>query len=163
MAEGRVEHGRARPAPTSGEAAVVIWEHSSLAVDDLDRALAFYRVAFGYELVFEDRGMTGLIERVAGLPGLECDLAQLRLPGSQHGLELIAFRNPCAVGRERPPTGHVAFQVVDLDRALKVVRELGAEQLGEVTVFPEGRSVYCREPAGSVFELCEVRPGEVGR
>jgi len=138
------------------EAAVVAWAHSCLAVDDLDRALAFYCEAFGYELVFEDRGMTDLIERVAGIPGLECDLAQLRLAGSEQLLELIAFRNPRDVRGGNPPSGHVAFHVADLDRALEEVERLGAQKLGEVTTFPEGRSVYCREPAGSVFELSEV-------
>jgi catechol 2,3-dioxygenase-like lactoylglutathione lyase family enzyme len=153
--EPRENAGR-RGQATAGAAAVVAWEHSSLAVAGFDRALDFYRAAFGYELVFEDRGMTDLIERVAGVPGLECDLAQLRLPGSEHILELIAFRAPPAEGSVRPPSGHVAFQVADLDHALAEVLRLGAEQLGEVTAFPEGRSVYCREPAGSVFELSEV-------
>lgn len=142
----------------AGAAAIVVWEHSSLAVANLDQALDFYRAAFGFALVFEDRGMTDLIELVAGVPGLECDLAQLRLPKSAHVLELIAFRNPSARGSVRPPSGHVAFLVADLDRALAEVKRLGAEQLGEVTQFPEGRSVYCREPGGSVIELSELTP-----
>lgn len=141
---------------TVGAAGVFGCDHTSLAVGDLDRAIDFYRSAFGCEVVFEDRGMRDLIERVAGVPGLECDLAQLRLPQSQHLLELIAFRNPQAQWGGGPPSGHVAFLVADIDRALAEVELLGARLLGEVTVFPEGRSVYCREPSGSVFELSEA-------
>lgn len=137
----------------AGAAGVVGCDHTSLAVDDLDRAVDFYRAAFGCEVAFEDYGMADLIERVAGVSGLECDLAQLRLPHSQHLLELIAFRNPQVQRGGGPPSGHVAFLVADLDRALAEVERLGARRLGEVTVFPEGRSVYCREPSGSVFEL----------
>jgi catechol 2,3-dioxygenase-like lactoylglutathione lyase family enzyme len=134
------------------------WSHSALAVVDLDRAVAFYCTAFGFEVCFEARGMTDLIACIAGVEGLGCDLAQLRHPDSPHVLELIAFRNPAADVEARPPVGHVAFQVADLDPALVAVGTLGAEQVGEVTRFPEGRSVYCREPGGSVFELAEGSP-----
>jgi catechol 2,3-dioxygenase-like lactoylglutathione lyase family enzyme len=134
------------------------WAHSALAVVDLDRAVAFYREAFGFAVLFEARGMTDLIARIAGVEGLGCDLAQLRRPDSPHVLELIAFRSPAAAVEARPPVGHLAFHVADFDPALAVVGTLGAEQVGEVTRFPEGRSVYCREPGGSVFELAEGSP-----
>jgi predicted enzyme related to lactoylglutathione lyase len=147
---GRSHGGRLDP---------LVWEHSSLAVDDLDRSVAFYEAAFGYNVTFAERGMTRLIEQISGIPGLECDLAQLRRRGSEHVLELIAFRHPAAEAgsRGRPPAGHVAFCVTDLERALGAVEELGAARLGEVTTFPDGRSVYCREPGGSVFELTEAQ------
>lgn len=141
---------------STGAAAVVAWDHTSLAVTDIARSLEFYRVAFGYELVSAHRGMTDLIERIAGMRGLTCDLVQLRLPASQHRLELISFRPPAREDRVRPPTGHVAFVVADLDASLEAVERLGAERLGEVTTFPEGRAVYCREPGASVFELFQL-------
>jgi predicted enzyme related to lactoylglutathione lyase len=142
------------------------WEHSSLAVADLDRAIAFYRAAFGYEVIFEARGMADLIQRLVGLPGLRCDLAQLRSPIAEHTLELIAFHH-VPPGKEdqgptRPGAAHLAFRVQDLDRALREVQQLGAELIGEVTLFPEGRCAYCREPSGSVFELDEAPPEEPG-
>jgi catechol 2,3-dioxygenase-like lactoylglutathione lyase family enzyme len=143
------------PARLFGTAGAVACTHSSLAVDDLDRSVAFYRDAFGCEPVFEARDMTDLIQSVAGVDGLHCDLAILRLPGGSHLLELIAFRNPSAPVRSEPPCGHVEFAVTDLVRSIASVEELGATAVGEVTVFPEGPSVYYREPGGSVFELTE--------
>jgi catechol 2,3-dioxygenase-like lactoylglutathione lyase family enzyme len=142
-----------------GRVEPVLWEHSSLAVDDLERSIGFYREAFGYDVTFAERGMKRLIEQIAGIRGLECDLAQLRSPASEHVLELIAFRHPTAeiVSLGRPPAAHVAFRVTDIFRALGAVEVLGAEPLGEVTAFPDGRSVYCREPGGSVFELSEAQ------
>ena len=134
------------------------WTHSSLAVDDLDRSLAFYREAFGCEPVFEARDMRDLIERVVGQPGQGCDLAILRVPGAAQQLELIAFRDPAAAVAGRPPCGHVEFAVADLGRAVAAVERLGALPVGEVVDFPEGPSVYYREPGGSVVELTEYRP-----
>src|SRR5580765_2014095 len=88
------------PATTSGRlfgaAGAVGITHSSLAVDDVDVSVAFYRDAFECELVFEARDMTDLIQSVAGISDLRCDLALLRPPGSSQLLELIAFRNPSA-------------------------------------------------------------------
>jgi quercetin dioxygenase-like cupin family protein/predicted enzyme related to lactoylglutathione lyase len=143
----------------SGAARPLTWEHTALAVADLDRAIAFYREVFGYAVCSEERGMTDLIQKLVGLPGVECDLAQLRSPISGHVLELIAFRNVPA-GREehgptRPGTGHVSFVVDDLDSALTAVKRLGGAALGEVTPFPDGRRVYCRDPSGTAIELAE--------
>ena len=142
------------------------WHHTSLAVNDLDGAIAFYRGVFGYEVIFEERSMTDQIQSMVGLPGLIGDIAQLRSPISGHVLELIAFRQVPA-GREdhgptRPGTAHVAFKVADLDRALQAMRQFGAELIGEITQFSEGRAVYCREPSGTVFELEEVQDHEGG-
>lgn len=134
--------------------------HCSLAVRDLDRAVGFYAAAFGAELAFADHGMTDLIRPTVGLPDVVCDLAQLTLPGTRQRLELIAFRDVPAGREDEAPVrvghGHVCFEVDDLDVALEQVRALGAEPVGEVVRFPEGRAVYVREPAGSVIELEEV-------
>jgi predicted enzyme related to lactoylglutathione lyase len=136
--------------------------HASLAVDDLDRAVAFYRAAFDAEALLVDHGMTDLIARTVGVAGAGADLAQLRLPGTEQAIELIAFRGVPAGREDDAPTrvghGHVCFEVDDLDEALAHVGALGAVPVGEVVQFPEGRAVYVREPAGSVFELEEIAP-----
>lgn len=137
------------------------WHHTSLAVRDLEAAMAFYGAAFGYEPLFVERDMGDQIARMAGVPGLRCDLAQLRSPISGHILELIAFHPsaPAPAAPVDPGRAHVAFQVEDLDRALAHLRTLGAEPIGEITRFDEGRCVYCREPSGTVFELEETQRG----
>lgn len=136
--------------------------HASLAVDDVDRAVTFYSAAFGAHPVLVDHGMTDLIGRTVGVAGVGADLAQLRLPGTEQMIELIAFRGVPAGREDDAPTrvghGHVCFEVDDLEAALAHVERLGAARVGEVVRFPEGRAVYVREPAGSVFELEEVSP-----
>ncbi len=136
------------------------WHHTSLAVNNLDQAINFYKAAFGFkEEIFRERGMTNQIQSMVGLSGVTCDIAQLRSPFSGQILELIAFQHLPAGREEHGPTragtAHIALKVVDLDRALHEVRLLGAEPIGEITEFSDGRAVYCREPSGTVFELEE--------
>lgn len=144
----------------SGAASVKGWAHTCLTVTDLDVAIEFYVSAFGYEVVFEARGLTDQIERMLGRSGVSCDLAHLRLSGSEHVLELISFLHH-APGDEEPRgltragAGHVAFVVPELEVASAAVERLGAVRLGEVTRFSEGRSLYLRDPAGAIFELDE--------
>jgi hypothetical protein len=47
--------------------------------------------------------------------------------------------------------------VVDLDAGLAKARRHGATPVGEVVTYPDGRSIYLREPGGSVLELEEVQ------
>ncbi len=133
--------------------------HSSLAVRDLDVAVGFYRDAFAAEEVFEEREIGDLIQRTLGLSEVRCDLAQLRLPGTPQLVELIAFRDVPSGGEDRVPVrvghGHVCFAVEDLELALTHVEGLGAQRIGEVVAYPDGRAIYLREPGGSVFELEE--------
>jgi catechol 2,3-dioxygenase-like lactoylglutathione lyase family enzyme len=148
-----------------GSAHIRTWDHSALAVSDLRAATTFYTDAFGYEIIFENPGITDLIVGMVGTAGLECDLVQLQHPTTGHVLELLEFRNvePGTEdhGPTRPGAGHVAFFVDDLDVSLQRALELGAQLLGEVTLWPEGqgwpasRSVYCKDPSGTVFELSE--------
>lgn len=139
--------------------------HSSLAVDDLDRAVSFYGQAFGAQVLFSDYGMTDLISRTTAIEGLTCDLAQLQMPGTDHVVELIAFHDiPPGRGDDAPVRvghGHICVDVDDLDEAIAAVTELGATRIGEIVDFPdECRAIYMREPAGSVFELSEPYPSE---
>jgi catechol 2,3-dioxygenase-like lactoylglutathione lyase family enzyme len=143
-----------------------VWDHTSLTVRDLEASLAFYRRAFGYELVLENRGMSQSIETIVGLPGLRADLVQLRAAHTEQLLELVAF-SAVPTGREdhgptRPGAAHVAFRVEDFDAGLAAARGLGARLLGEVTWFGTDRpAAYLREPGGSVVELSRaLRPGE---
>jgi catechol 2,3-dioxygenase-like lactoylglutathione lyase family enzyme len=134
--------------------------HASLAVTDIDDSLRFYRQAFAAEITFEARGMTDLIRRTTGLPDVTCDLAQLRFAARGSLLELIAFRDVPAGSEDLAPVraghGHVCIGVADFDATLALARSCGARPLGEVVLYPEGRSVYLREPGGSVVELEEV-------
>lgn len=136
-------------------------DHASLSVDDLDRGIAFFATAFGYELLFRDV-QDEAIATLTGIPGLRCALAQLRHPGDGSVLELVRFEPPAGAADAVPVRvghGHVAFRVRDLDATQAAVEALGARPLGGTVTFATGRAVYLREPAGSVFELYQPAVG----
>ena len=143
----------------TGIAKVKSWDHTSLCVADLDQAVRFYELAFGFEVVFEARGLTEQIASITGVPGATGDLVHLQCPNSAHTLELlqITAEAPSELGGEYavPGTAHVSFVVEDLDQAIVTLQDLGAKQLGSVTSFAEGRAVYLMEPSGTVVELEE--------
>ena len=144
------------------------WDHTSLSVTDLDAAIRFYESAFGFRVVFEARGLTSQAASITGTPGMEFDLAHLISPLSPHRLELIQFsasESPGSDGLSGAPTtpgaGHLSFVVENLEHAIAAVQALGARQLGSVTSFAEGRSVYFMEPSGTMIELEEGSSAEL--
>lgn len=136
------------------------WHHSSLAVSSIDTASYFYQEVFGFKEMFRVKDMKKEIASITGVRNLRCDLVQLGHPQSQHVLELIAFHSD-SIGRTASKpiqigTGHISFVVDNLEKALETVKHHGGEVLGAITEFSEGKSVYCREPAGSFIELEEL-------
>lgn len=154
----------AEKARGAGAAGMVSWHHSSLSVEDIGPAAAFFEAGFGFRRLFAETGMGAQIEAIAGAPGLRCNLVHLRHPASGHVLELIAFQpqsgplpaDPLPV---RPGTAHVAFVVRDLDAAKAAVEALGAVVLGDITEFEEGPALYCRVPGGAFVELEQAPAG----
>lgn len=140
-------------------------DHVSLAVSDIDLSLAFYGEAFGYELVFIERDMEKEIRSMTGLENLSCHLAQMARPDGGPRLELIEFLDHAIAPQDLPlaaGSGHVGFVVETLDAALQETVSAGAVAIGSITVFPEGRSTYCRAPGGSFFELLEMNETSAG-
>jgi catechol 2,3-dioxygenase-like lactoylglutathione lyase family enzyme len=135
------------------------WHHSGFVVPNLDQALDYYRETLGFEVLFEDRDMTDLIERTVGIPGVRCQLAQCQSPLSGQILELLAFSNvPDGTSAQMPVwpgIGHAAYLVEDIDAAVAGLEAAGGRLIGEVVTFPEGRAVYSFTPSGTVVELEE--------
>ena len=130
--------------------------HFSVCVDDLDRSIAFYGAAFGFRPSLPATDLGDAFARMVGRPGLSARLAQLSHASRPEVLELIAIAGEPGAAAGPAPLAHIAFQVSDLPEAIASARAEGAVQMGEVVTFAEGRSTYCREPGGSVFELEEL-------
>lgn len=137
------------------------WHHAGVVVADLDRAVAFYRDALGFEVDFLVRDMDDQFRRTVGVDGVMCDLAQVRSPLSDTRLELVEVRDlPDGLDPRLPVhvgVGHGAYQVRDLEASIAGLVDAGGSLLGEIVEFSEGRAVYCWSPAGTVVELEEAR------
>ncbi len=132
--------------PDEGTIPVTRLNHAVLYVRDLDRSVAFYQRAFGFQEVAREGGT----------------MAFLRAAGSvnHHDLALLA------VGPEapEPPRGsvglyHLAWEVPsmeDLAAAASVLSELGA--LTGMSDHGATKSLYGRDPDGIEFEVMWMVP-----
>ena len=120
--------------------------HAVLFVADVDRAVAFYRAAFGMETVQE-------------MPGRA---AFLRLPRSGNHHDLGLFGVGPAGGPRRPGTVglyHLAWQVDTIDElaaSRDVLLELGA--LSGESSHGATKSLYGADPDGNEFEVMWMLP-----
>ncbi len=122
--------------------------HAVLYVSDLDRAVDFYKRAFGFE-------------EIEGRPGV---MAFLRAGGSKnhHDLGLMSV----GADASRAPRGstglyHLAWQVrtiEELAAAIPVLRELNA--LTGASDHGATKSLYGADPDGNEFELMWMVPRE---
>ena len=133
--------------------------HASVAVNDIDRAQAFFERALGFGTALRADDLTDEVARLTRRAGLTVKLAQLERPGDGCRIELIAFDDNGdlpASAAGAVPLAHLCFAVADLDDAIERARQEGAELMGEVVTFPEGRCAYLRVPGGAAIEFEEV-------
>ncbi len=141
--------------------------HTGFQVADLARSLAFYRDLLGFEVVWERVVSVEYLERIVGYPGLEMHQAMLRVPGSEHCLELLDYRNvertPVDTRTANPGTAHICLIVEDLPGLYARLLEAGVRFVSEPvtpTVGPNtGRLVnYMIDPDGIRVELLQLEP-----
>jgi len=91
--------------------------------------LSFYRDLLGFEEVWRRVVTDEYIRTLVGYPDLELHQALLRIPGSDHFLELLDYRNvertPVDTRTANPGTAHICLVVQKL--AALYVRLLGAD------------------------------------
>jgi catechol-2,3-dioxygenase len=120
--------------------------HAVLYVRDVDRSVAFYRQAFGFEVVQEMAGRAAFL-RAAG-------------SDNHHDLGLFAV----GPGAPSPPAGsvglyHLAWQVAsihDLAAGRRTLEALGA--LAGQSDHGATKSLYGRDPDGNEFEIMWMLP-----
>ncbi len=144
--------------------------HTGLSVADLDRSIAFYRDLLGLELIgrFERSGEG--ISRVVGYEDAHLSIAMLRVPGAEHMLELLEYRQPRGQRLEQEPkqpgSAHLCFIVNDsqalhrrLVEAGVQIRSREAPVPSDSPVNPGGFVTYLHDPDGFTVELLESAPG----
>ena len=126
----------------SSPANVMRLNHAVLFVRDLDRAIAFYQDAFGFDVIAREGGGRMAFLRAAGST-------------NHHDLGLFAL----GPGAPSPPPGatglyHLAWEVPtiqDLAQARTVLARMGA--LGGQSDHGATKSLYGADPDGNQFEV----------
>jgi len=140
--------------------------HVGLSTPDLDRLVAFYRDALGFEVVmtseWRDRE---IIDRMVGLSGSAA--RQVMLKAGNAFLELFEYESPTprAARDDRNPADHgythFCVDVVDIDAEYERLSASGmtfhappptTDELGHARL----RAIYARDPDGNIVELQEV-------
>ena len=142
---------------------IIAPNHPSFTVSDLDRSLAFFRDALGFEVTSKGPRNPSLIQAITGVEGAEVLIAYVRGPG--HSIELIEYIEPETRSSVRPrpcDTGfsHIAYDVDNIDAAIQAARDHSVEPIGPVVAIDQGpnrgsRVAYLRDPDGITIEFIE--------
>jgi catechol 2,3-dioxygenase-like lactoylglutathione lyase family enzyme len=140
--------------------------HVAISTPDLDRLVAFYVDAVGFEVVMSTRWRNRpVIDRIIDLPGSAA--RQVMLRAGHTYLELFQYESP--PGRPgdptRPPSDHgythLCLDVTDIDAEFERLAAAGMTFHGPPPTTAELgtgqlRSIYGRDPDGNIVELQEV-------
>jgi catechol 2,3-dioxygenase-like lactoylglutathione lyase family enzyme len=147
--------------------AIIGAHHTSYSVTNMAPSLAFYRDLLGFEVVNERPEVTNTYFRtIIGFPDAVVYAVLLKIPGTNHHLELFEYKHPQGVKQatdrpNNPGSSHIAYLVDDL-RALYVRLKAANVQFFTEPVYLDegpnkgGWAVYMQDPDGIIIELFEV-------
>jgi len=141
-------------------------------VADLDRAVAFYRDAFGLEIttIQNKPAADKFNETVTATKGAKTHTALLKIPGAEFDLELIEYqgvqKTPGEWAMQKPGNINLNFRVRDIAATLAAVKRGGATPVttGGEPLKRGGRngnsnlSIFMKDPDGFVFEMEQFFP-----
>src|SRR5207245_291145 len=118
---------RAAPAPRGSAMTVGGLHHTSYTVSNLDRSLGFYRDALGCEVLAMQEKQGGYLAAIVGYPNAHVRMAHLRVPGSDHVIELFQYLAPQGDHADVEPrnvgASHLCFLVEDLPAFYERLRQ----------------------------------------
>jgi lactoylglutathione lyase len=143
--------------------------HTGYTVSDLDRSLGFYRDLLGMEVLATQEKEGGYLAAIVGYPDAHVRMAHLRMPGSDHVVELFEYLAPAGAAPERIEprdvgTAHLCFVVNDLPAEYERLRSAGVDSFVSEPVAVDtgintgGFGLYLRDPDGIVIELFQPPP-----
>lgn len=145
-------------------------DHTSFTVSNLDRSLEFYVGLLGCELLWKRDAVTSQYFRdIVGFPDCACKGAHLKIPGTDHHIELFEYVAPRGVAADvrtnNPGSAHIAFYVDDLRSAYAELKSKGVRFRSPPVYIDQGVNtggwaVYCLDPDGITMEL--FQPGKRG-
>ena len=131
-----------------------------IAVRDIEESIAFF-TDLGMSVLGRDTVSGEWADTAVGLDGNHAKIAMLQTPDGNGQLELFEYIHPDAI--ETSPTlpneigmHRVAFQVDDLDAALKIAASHGCHPVRGVAAYGDVyKLTYVRGPSGILVMLAE--------
>ncbi len=138
--------------------------HVGLQVLDLERSRAYYRDIIGLVEIERYTRDDLYLQQVTGYPDVELDIAVFAESSSGVLLELLEYRGvlrtPIDAATANPGTGHVCFEVDDVDAIYLRAMAAGHQAVSDPVIptsgrWVGGRSVYLVDPDGIRVELVQ--------
>jgi len=138
------------------------FDHVTVAVEDLDRATAFFALlGFAEERTVVISGKK--FSDYMGVDGIEAEHVTLALAGGSHRIEvqLLKYRRPPplsdgAAGRlDKLGFNHICFAVDDVAAEAERLQASGVRLRNRIMEFHERKLVFLEGPEGIVVELSE--------
>jgi catechol 2,3-dioxygenase-like lactoylglutathione lyase family enzyme len=137
--------------------------HTGLTVADLDRSVAFYHDLLGCEVLATQEKEGGYLAAIVGYPDAHVRMAHLRVPGSEHVIELFQYLSPPGDRADVEPrnvgASHLCFIVDDLEALYDSLLGRGVRSFVSRPVEVDtginrgGLALYLRDPDGITVEL----------
>ena len=137
--------------------------HTGFTVSDLDRSVAFYRDLLGCEVIATQEKDGGYLAAIVGYPDAHVRMAHLRVPDSEHVIELFEYVSPAGDRADvQPPNvgaSHLCFIVADLQAVYKDLLEQGVTSFVSPPIEVDtginsgGFGIYLRDPDGITVEI----------
>lgn len=159
-----------RSAPVQAQPAAPSVKSVATTVEDLDRAVPFYRDVLSFEPVDTTKAQGPSVSRLLGVAGAHVRIVTM-VVGEQR-LRLVEFVS--SSGRLHPPDArsndlsfqHVAIVVRDMDRAYQRLRRHDVQQISpRPQTLPESipaaagiSALYFRDPSGNALEIIHYPP-----
>ena len=137
--------------------------HTGFSVLDLDESIEFYAL-LGCSVIWRRETTEKYFRDIVGLPDTVVQAAHLRVPGSEHVIELFEYRpqnERADLTPNTPGHAHLCFRVDDLPAAYEELLTAGVRFLSapvEITagVNKGGYGLYMFDPSGNQLELFQV-------
>ncbi len=139
---------------------ILAFAHPGIVVPDLDKAIEFYQLMFGFRVIgVKNWNNSNTYDQIVGVE--DSVATEVIMAGHNCHIELLEYKSPRQT--IAPPknflaheTGirHIAFYVDDPQMELDRLIELGGSALGKFS--KGGHSVYARDPFGNMIELYKI-------
>lgn len=140
--------------------------HTGFTVSSLDRSLGFYCGVLGCEVVGRQDIAGGYLAAIVGYPDADIRNAHIRLPGTEHVIELFEYVAPVGKRPALEPSNvgnaHLCFVVDDLAAIYdRLVRDDVCTFISPPVTIDRGfntggAGLYLRDPDGITVELFQA-------